>query len=67
MNVLLDSNVITQLNAMMAAFHSGVMKSSNRIPIGYIPAGSTNDFAKGLGVPKGIIPAANWIMCYNMR
>lgn len=41
---------------------TGVMKSSNRIPIGYIPAGSTNDFAKGLGVPKGIIPAANWII-----
>ncbi|MBE6860792.1 MAG: YegS/Rv2252/BmrU family lipid kinase [Ruminococcus sp.] len=40
----------------------GVMKSSNRLPIGYIPVGSTNDYAKGLGIPKGIIPAARWIV-----
>lgn len=40
----------------------GVMQCSNRIPIGYIPVGSTNDFAKGLGVPKGIVPAARWIV-----
>lgn len=42
----------------------GVMRceKDNRIPIGYIPAGSTNDFAKGLGIPKGILEAARWIV-----
>lgn len=40
----------------------GVMKCKDRIPIGYIPAGSTNDFAKGLGIPKGILEAARWIV-----
>ena len=40
----------------------GVMKCNKRIPIGYIPAGSTNDFAKSLGIPKGIMEAADWII-----
>lgn len=29
----------------------GCMLSSNKIPIGYIPNGSTNDFARGIGIP----------------
>lgn len=36
----------------------GVMESKNRPVIGYIPSGSTNDFAVSLGLPKGIIAAA---------
>ncbi|MBQ8297296.1 MAG: YegS/Rv2252/BmrU family lipid kinase [Ruminococcus sp.] len=40
----------------------GIMISENKIPIGYIPAGSTNDFAKGLGIPKGIMEAVQWII-----
>ncbi len=40
----------------------GVMSSQHRIPIGYIPAGSTNDFAKGLGIPKGIMESVQWIL-----
>lgn len=40
----------------------GVMSSETRIPIGYIPAGSTNDFAKGLGIPKGIMESVQWII-----
>ena len=30
----------------------------DRIPIGYIPAGSTNDFANSLGIPKEMLKAA---------
>lgn len=30
----------------------GCMKSKTQCPIGYIPLGSTNDFARGLGIPK---------------
>lgn len=40
----------------------GVMSSQRRIPIGYIPTGSTNDFAKGLGIPKGIMESVQWIL-----
>lgn len=28
----------------------GVMKATDKLPIGYIPAGSTNDFAKSMGI-----------------
>lgn len=40
----------------------GVMISERKIPIGYIPAGSTNDFARGLGIPKGIMESVQWII-----
>ena len=30
----------------------GCMQSETQCPIGYIPFGSTNDFARGLGIPK---------------
>lgn len=40
----------------------GVMKSDSKLPIGYIPAGSTNDFARGVGIPKNIIDAVQWII-----
>ena len=40
----------------------GVMKSEDKIPIGYIPAGSTNDFARGVGIPKEIEEAVQWII-----
>lgn len=39
----------------------GAMKSSRRIPIGYIPAGSTNDFARSLNIPKSTMDAVKWI------
>ncbi|HIT88913.1 MAG TPA: YegS/Rv2252/BmrU family lipid kinase [Candidatus Merdenecus merdavium] len=41
---------------------SGMMHLEERIPIGYIPAGSTNDFANSLKLPKNMIKAANTIM-----
>lgn len=37
---------------------TGMMKSEVRIPIGYIPAGSTNDFAKSLGISSDSRKAA---------
>ena len=40
----------------------GIMQSERRIPIGYIPAGSTNDFAKSLGIPSGTMEAVRWII-----
>lgn len=31
---------------------SGCMKAEKCLPVGYIPTGSTNDFARSLGIPK---------------
>ena len=38
---------------------SGIMNSGRITPIGYIPAGSTNDFAQSHGLPKNMIRAAH--------
>lgn len=37
---------------------TGIMKSGARIPVGYIPAGSTNDFGNSLGIDKEMSHAA---------
>lgn len=37
---------------------TGLIKSGQKVPIGYIPAGSTNDFANSLNIPKGMPEAA---------
>ena len=41
---------------------SGCMDSESPLPIGYIPTGSTNDFARSLNIPKNHIDAANAIV-----
>lgn len=35
-----------------------MMRREHKIPLGYIPAGSTNDFATSLGIPKEMPKAA---------
>lgn len=40
----------------------GVMKSDEKLPIGYIPTGSTNDFARALDIPKNITDAVELII-----
>lgn len=37
---------------------SGMMRSGERVPIGYIPLGSTNDLAASLHLPSNVIEAA---------
>lgn len=37
---------------------TGMMQSDVKVPIGYIPAGSTNDFARSLNIPKEMPKAA---------
>ena len=37
---------------------TGMMRSEKRVKLGYIPAGSTNDFASSLKIPKDIIKSA---------
>lgn len=37
---------------------SGMICSGAKVPLGYIPAGSTNDFANSLKIPKDMVKAA---------
>ncbi|MFG6384363.1 MAG: diacylglycerol kinase family lipid kinase [Lachnospiraceae bacterium] len=37
---------------------TGMMKREKKVPIGYIPTGSTNDFASSLNIPKSMEQAA---------
>ena len=41
---------------------SGILRSGADVPVGYIPAGSTNDFANSLGLPTNILKAARGIV-----
>lgn len=41
---------------------TGMMQCEKKVPIGYVPAGSTNDFAISLEIPKNMIAAANTII-----
>lgn len=43
---------------------TGCMKCGCDTPIGYIPCGTTNDFARSLGIPKDPIRAAKRIVKY---
>ena len=38
---------------------TGMMQREDRIPIGYIPTGTTNDFANSLHIPKDLLKAAD--------
>ncbi len=44
---------------------AGCMKCGCDTPIGYIPSGTTNDFARSLGIPKDPMRAANRIVKYH--
>ena len=59
-----DIDVITCIggDGTMSEVASGVSKNPRDIPIGYIPTGTTNDFAKGLGIPLDYISAAQHIL-----
>ena len=41
---------------------SGVLRSGVDVPVGYIPAGSTNDFANSLGLSTNVLKAARDIV-----
>lgn len=41
---------------------TGIMEADSSVPIGYIPAGSTNDFANSLFMPKNMTKVAEMIM-----
>lgn len=41
---------------------TGMMQCEKKLPIGYVPAGSTNDFANSLGIPRSMIKAADVVV-----
>lgn len=47
-----DRIVVSGGDGTLDEIVTGIMDSHSDIPIGYIPAGSTNDFARSLGLPK---------------
>lgn len=53
-----DRLVVAGGDGTLSQCLQGVMDSERKIPIGYIPAGSTNDFAKNLGIPSDKMKAA---------
>ena len=45
---------------------TGIMEAESSVPIGYIPAGSTNDFANSLSISKDMVQAAKDIIEGNL-
>lgn len=41
---------------------TGLMEAKASVPLGYIPSGSTNDFATSLNIPKDMVEAAEGIV-----
>lgn len=41
---------------------AGLLQSGRKIPLGYVPAGSTNDFAGSLKLPKTMLKAAQTVV-----
>ena len=46
---------------------AGILETGASVPLGYIPAGSTNDFATSLKLPTVILKAAQSILDGNVR
>ena len=46
------------LNEVITGLMTSEWYGERRVPIGYIPAGSTNDFAVSIGLPKNMLNAA---------
>ena len=56
-----DMLVCSGGDGTLAEVVEGIIKAKKHIPIGYIPSGSTNDFATSLGIPKNMKQAAEII------
>ena len=44
---------------------SGMMEAKRKLPLGYIPAGSTNDFASSMGISSNLTEAAEQIANFH--
>ncbi|MGI6009887.1 MAG: diacylglycerol/lipid kinase family protein [Ruminococcus sp.] len=59
---LVDLIVCSGGDGTLAEVVAGIIDSKVQIPMGYIPSGSTNDFASSLSIPKNMEKAALEIM-----
>ena len=41
---------------------TGLMRAAHRVPLGYIPSGSVNDFARSIGIPRDMLKATDLIL-----
>ncbi len=53
-----DLVVVSGGDGTLSEAVKGLMQCDVRVPLGYIPAGSTNDFARSVAIPKNMIEAA---------
>ena len=58
-----DTIVCSGGDGTMSETIRGIVESGNNIPLGYIPSGSTNDYAKSMGIPGDMIEAATLSVC----
>ncbi|MBR4554461.1 MAG: YegS/Rv2252/BmrU family lipid kinase [Ruminococcus sp.] len=57
-----DVIVVSGGDGTLSEAVKGMMKLGCKIPLGYIPAGSTNDFASSMDIPKNMLKAAHAIV-----
>ncbi len=55
---LYDLVVVSGGDGTLSEAVKGLMQCEIRVPLGYIPAGSTNDFARSVAIPKNMLHAA---------
>lgn len=53
-----DTIVVSGGDGTLNEVIDGLVHSGGKCAVGYIPSGSTNDFAASVGLPKGVIEAA---------
>ena len=46
---------------------SGLLSAGHTVPLGYLPCGSTNDFAASLGLPRGLMRACEAVAAGSPR
>ncbi len=57
-----DVIVVSGGDGTLSEAVKAMMTLGSKIPLGYIPAGSTNDFASSMDIPKNMLRAANAIV-----
>lgn len=61
-DVLLDLVACSGGDGTLDEVVTGMMKREDKVPIGYIPAGTTNDFASSLHISKNMLEAADTVV-----
>ena len=57
-----DVIVVSGGDGTLSEAVKAVMKMGTKVPLGYIPAGSTNDFASSMDIPKNMLRAAQAVV-----